>query len=59
MLCMLLDVKSLVTKGEYTFLIDYFSFTKKEMCDRYKLSEPTIRKRANNLIARLRESHFG
>lgn len=56
---MLLDVKSLVTKGEYTFLIDYFSFTKKEMCDRYKLSEPTIRKRANNLIARLRESHFG
>lgn len=54
MLCLKLDIKDVVGEENYNFLLDYFSYPKAYMSLKYKISEPTINKRAKKLIDRLR-----
>lgn len=54
MLCLKLDIKDVVGEENYNFLLDYFSYPKAYMSLKYKISEPTINKRAKKLIDKLR-----
>lgn len=54
-LCMLIDIKDEIGEENYKFLLDYFSISRKEMCTKYHISEPTVRKKAKDLLDRLRE----
>lgn len=53
-LCQLLDVKEIIGEESYKFLIDYYNFGSKETSLRYHISEPTVKKRVNEMISRVR-----
>lgn len=53
-LCQLLDVKEIIGEESYKFLIDYYNFGSKETSLRYHISEPTLKKRVNEMISKVR-----
>lgn len=53
-LCQLLDVKEIIGEESYKFLIDYYNFGSKETSLRYHISEPTVKKRVNEMISKVR-----
>lgn len=53
-LCQLLDVKEIIGEEGYKFLIDYYNFGSKETSLRYHISEPTVKKRVNEMISKVR-----
>lgn len=53
-LCQLLDVKEIIGEERYKFLIDYYNFGSKETSLRYHISEPTVKKRVNEMISKVR-----
>lgn len=53
-LCLLLDVKEIIGEESYKFLIDYYNFGSKETSLRYHISEPTVKKRVNEMISKVR-----
>lgn len=53
-LCQLLDVKEIIGEESYKFLIDYYNFGSKETSLRYHMSEPTVKKRVNEMISKVR-----
>lgn len=53
-LCQLLDVKEIIGEESYKFLIDYYNFGSKETSLRYHISEPTAKKRVNEMIYKVR-----
>ena len=53
-LCQLLDVKEIIGEESYKFLIDYYNFGSKETSSRYHISEPTVKKRVNEMISKVR-----
>ena len=53
-LCQLLDVKEIIGEESYKFLIDYYNFGSKKTSLRYHISEPTVKKRVNEMISKVR-----
>lgn len=53
-ICMLEDIKEIIGKESYDFLIYYYTYGCKSTANKFKLSEPTVRKRVNEYISMIR-----
>ena len=56
-LCLIIDIKNIIGENNYIFLLDYFTYTGKVVSKKYGISEPTMRKRAYELIEKLRRDY--
>ena len=54
LICVLTDIKNIINKDEYNFLIYYFSHTGKETAFKFNLNEHTVKNRVESIINKIR-----
>lgn len=54
-ICMLVDIKELIGEDNYNFLLDYYNYGAKTISYKYGISECSTRKRASNLVKKIRD----